>query len=130
SSPAAELDPQLARRLATDESSVRPIEPEADSVPAAAATPSSLEAFACLAAAADEDIAAVLEAETPQTAALVVSHLRPARAAEVLARVAPPRQAEIVRRLVELEQTDSEVIRLVERGVEERLQQIAHERRR
>ncbi len=78
----------------------------------------------------DEDVAAFLETEHPQAAALVVSHLDPGRAAQVLSLVAANRQTEIVRRLVELEQTDAEVLQLVEHGLEERLLELAHERRR
>lgn len=127
--PAAELDPQLAGRMAAERGqpeverpATAPLQPE---VVAPVGRP-----FACLETTTDEDLATFLETEAAQTAALVVSHLTPARAAEVLALVARQRQTEIVRRLVELDHTDSEVIRLVERGVEERLQQIAHERRR
>lgn len=125
-SPAAELDPALARRLAAEaEDAVG-----APDVAPTATAPPTARPFACLAEASDDDLAAFLEAENPQTSALVVSHLTPNRAAAVLAIVSAGRQAEIVRRLVELEQTDGEVVRLVERGVEERLREIAHERRR
>ncbi len=127
--PAAELDPQLAGLIAADRSqpvAETPVPaPSSDEVSSPTSRP-----FVCLETTADEDLATFLETEAAQTAALVVSHLTPARAAEVLALVSLQRQTEIVRRLVELDQTDNEVIRLVERGVEERLQQIAHERRR
>lgn len=127
--PAAELDPQLAGRLAAEQSQTESAAPAQTSPPTTEAT-SAARPFACLATTTDDDLATFLETEAAQTAALVVSHLTPARAAEVLALVSRQRQTEIVRRLVELEQTDGEVVRLVERGVEERLQQIAHERRR
>lgn len=127
-SPAAELDPALARRLAAEAEAEDAI--GAPDVAPTATAPPTARPFACLAEASDDDLAAFLEAENPQTSALVVSHLTPNRAAAVLAIVSAARQAEIVRRLVELEQTDGEVVRLVERGVEERLREIAHERRR
>ncbi len=86
--------------------------------------------FGILEHTSDQDIATFLELEHPQAAALVVSHLAPGRAAIVLSLLPKTKQTEIVRRLVELEPTNDEVTLLVELGVEERLAELAHERRR
>ncbi len=68
--------------------------------------------------------------ERPQTIALVLSHLPPERAGERAGAFAPALQVEVVRRLVDLENTDPETLREVERALEARLsQQFAIERR-
>ena len=68
-SPAAELDPALARRLAAEaEDAVG-----APDVAPTATAPPTARPFACLAEASDDDLAAFLEAENPQTSALVVA---------------------------------------------------------
>ena len=72
----------------------------------------------CLDAASSQALAGFLEREHPQTIAVVVSHLSPQRAAEVLSHLRPGVQVEVARRLVDLDQTDPEIIREVERGLE------------
>lgn len=59
-----------------------------------------------------------LEREHPQTVAVVVSHLPADRAAEILAHLPGELQIEVARRLVDLEETDPEILREVERGLE------------
>ena len=59
-----------------------------------------------------------LEREHPQTVAVVLSHLPAQRAAEILAHLSGGLQLEVARRLVDLEETDPEVLREVERGLE------------
>lgn len=66
-------------------------------------------------------IARILEGESSQTIALVLSHLASRQAGEVLARFTPEVQAEVVRRLVDLEQTEPEVLADIERGLASRL---------
>lgn len=59
-----------------------------------------------------------LEREHPQTIAVVISHLPADRAAEILAHLGESLQIEVARRLVDLEETDAEVLSEVERGLE------------
>lgn len=79
----------------------------------------------------DAKLANLLCSERPPTVALVLSHLPPDRAGEVLACLTPALQVEVVRRLVDLENTDAESLREIERALEARWsQQFAIERQR
>lgn len=69
-----------------------------------------------------EALVPFVEREHPQTIALVLSHLAPERAGHVLARLSPSIQAGVIRRMVDLEETDPQVLRDVERAVEVWLQ--------
>jgi flagellar motor switch protein FliG len=60
----------------------------------------------------------LLEREHPQAIALVLSHLPPELAGHVLSRLPATLQADVVRRLVDLEETDPNVVREVEQAVE------------
>jgi flagellar motor switch protein FliG len=76
-------------------------------------------------------LAPFLEREHPQTIAVVVSHLPADRAAEILAGLPADLQVEVARRLVDLEETDPEILREVERGLESWLcEQVRSDRRR
>jgi flagellar motor switch protein FliG len=87
--------------------------------------------FGFLRDAEEEKLSELLGDERPQTVALVLSHLPPERAGAVLSGLAPPLQVEVVRRLVDLENTDPETVREVERALETRLsRQFAIERSR
>ncbi len=78
-----------------------------------------------------ERLANILLSERPQTIALVLSHMPPERAGHVLVKLPADMQAEVVRRLVDLEETDPEILVEVERELQKRLaQQIHMERRR
>jgi flagellar motor switch protein FliG len=79
--------------------------------------------FQFLEEAETDKLARVLAGERPQTAALVLSHLSAMQAGAVLTRLPPPQQVEIIRRLVDLEETDPEILREVERGLQSRLSQ-------
>ncbi len=68
-----------------------------------------------------DHLARVLAAERPQIVAAVLSHLPPRQSGQVLVRLSPRLQVEVVRRLVDLEETDPEVLGEVERGLAERL---------
>jgi len=86
--------------------------------------------FGFLDATDDEKLAHLLHGERPQTIALVLSHLPSQRAAGVLAHVSPNLQVEIIRRLVDLDETDSNVLEEVQRALETRLsRQFAVQRR-
>lgn len=76
-------------------------------------------------------LARALSAERPQTVALVLSHLPAEQSGAVLVRLEAALQVEVVRRLVDLEETDPEILHEVERALESRLsQQVKMQRRR
>lgn len=58
-----------------------------------------------------------LRYERPQIVAVVMSQLPPASAAELLSSLSPGMQADVARRLVELEETDPEVLHEIEQGL-------------
>ena len=116
-----ELDERLARRLA--DQSYRVPEPSApDDAPE---TP-----FRFLRQTECEELGRILAGERPQTIALVLSHLPSEQAGRVLVLFSPATQAEVIRRLVDLEETDPDVLREVERGLQSRLAQRLPMRRR
>jgi len=59
--------------------------------------------------------------EHPQTIALVLSHVPPAKAAEILQHLQPERQQAVIRRIARMGQTNPEVLKEVERGLENRM---------
>jgi flagellar motor switch protein FliG len=77
-----------------------------------------------------DSVAPFLEREQPQTIAVVISQLAAQRAAEVLAGLPADLQIEVARRLVDLEETDPEILREVEQGLESWLCHQAHGARR
>jgi len=121
--PGIELDGQLARKLA-----LRAHRPAAsDPAPPRPAGPP----FQFLHEAEADKLARILGCERAQTIALVLAHLPPEQAGSVLARFHAPLQVEVVRRLVELEETEPEILWEVERALESRLsEQIRMQRRR
>jgi flagellar motor switch protein FliG len=62
--------------------------------------------------------------------ALVLSHLPPEQAGQVLAKFAPALQVEVLHRLIDLEETDGEILREIERALEVRLNQLVQAGRR
>jgi hypothetical protein len=74
--------------------------------------------FRFLHEAAGDTLTKLLEKEHPQTIAVVASHLPPERAAEALTQLAPQLQADVLRRIVDLDETDPEIIREVEQQME------------
>jgi len=62
-----------------------------------------------------------LRDEHPQTIALVLAHLPPDKAGDVLAGLEHHKKVEVVKRIAGIEQTSSQVIEEVERGMRERL---------
>ena len=78
-----------------------------------------------------EKLVKVLSTERPQVIALILSHLPPEQAGGVLIRLPAGLQVDVLRRLVDLEETDQEILREVERGLQSRLsEQIGMQRRR
>jgi flagellar motor switch protein FliG len=71
-----------------------------------------------------------LASERPQTIALVLSHMPPAKSGAVLGRLPENIQAEVVRRLVDMEETDPEILREVEEALRGRLSQYVETKRR
>lgn len=62
--------------------------------------------------------------EHPQTIALVLSHLPPSYGAEILAGLPSDRQLAVVRRVATMGQTNPEIIREVEAGLENRMSSV------
>ncbi len=120
-----ELDDRLAEKFAA----TGPVSARASR--GAAAVAEEPAAFRFLHEAEGDRLARVLAAERPQTIALVLAHLPPDQAGNVLVRLTPSIQVEVVHRLVDLEETDPETLREVERGLLTRLsEQVQIQRRR
>jgi flagellar motor switch protein FliG len=78
-----------------------------------------------------DKLARVLADERPQTIALVLSHMPHARAGAVLSRLAADLQVEVIHRLMDLEETDPEILHEVETALQARLsEQVEMQRRR
>jgi|GEM_PF-1246462 len=75
-------------------------------------------------------LAQILCSERPQVIALVLSHLPPDQAGQVLAKFAPALQVEVLHRLIDLEETDGEILREIEQALEVRLNQLVQAGRR
>ena len=77
--------------------------------------------FSFLQKAESENLLTFIQEEHPQTIALIVSHLPHHKASEILVGLPPQKQVEVVRRVANMEQTNPDVIREVEAGLESRL---------
>lgn len=120
-----ELDDRLAEKFAP--AGAEPARPARGGAPEA----DEFAAFRFLREAEGDRLARVLASERPQTIALVLAHLPPDQAGNVLVRLTPATQVEVVHRLVDLEETDPEILRDVERGLVTRLsEQVRMQRRR
>jgi flagellar motor switch protein FliG len=86
--------------------------------------------FRFLHAAAGTKLATRLQQEHPQTIAVVVSHLPPESGADLLGGLPPSLQAEVARRLVDLEETDPEILLEIEQGLETWLNEYERSSRR
>jgi flagellar motor switch protein FliG len=71
-----------------------------------------------------ENLLTFIQDEHPQTIALILSYLPPSKASEILVGLAGQKQVEVVKRIANMEQTNPEVIKEVERGLEHRLSDI------
>jgi len=133
--PGIELDDRLARKLAAQPNRVSSLSPSENPTArdraaetengAATARP-----FSFLQKAEADKLARTLDGERPQTIALVLSQVPPEQAGCVLARFSAALQAEVIRRLVELEETDPEILREVEQALQSRLSVHVGPRRR
>ena len=77
--------------------------------------------FSFLQKAESENLLTFIQDEHPQTIALIVSHLPHHKASEILVGLGEEKQVEVVRRVANMEQTNPDVIREVELGLESRL---------
>ncbi len=77
--------------------------------------------FAFLAKTDTENLRTFIQDEHPQTIALIVSHVTSGKAAEILAGLPLNKQLEVVTRVANMENTNPDVIREVELGLEMRL---------
>ena len=80
--------------------------------------------FSFLQKAESENLLTFIQDEHPQTIALILAHLPPAKASEILVGLPTQKQIEVVKRIANMEQTNPEVIKEVERGLEHRLSDI------
>lgn len=72
-----------------------------------------------------ENLLTFIQDEHPQTIALILSHVDANRAAEVLTNLAPQKQVEVVTRIANMDNTNPEVVKEVEEGLEMRLSGLA-----
>jgi flagellar motor switch protein FliG len=79
------------------------------------------EPFSFLRKADVEQLLTFIQDEHPQTIALILSHLTPAKGAEILTQLPQGKQMEVVSRISHMEQTNPEVIKEVEQGLEARI---------
>jgi flagellar motor switch protein FliG len=77
--------------------------------------------FSFLQKAEAENLLTFIQDEHPQTIALILCHLAHHKAAEILVGLPMQKQVEVVKRIANMEQTNPEVIREVEKGLESRL---------
>lgn len=77
--------------------------------------------FAFLAKTDADNLMTFIQDEHPQTIALILSHVQPDKASSILAGLPLEKQLEVVTRIATMDNTNPEVIREVERGLEMRL---------
>ncbi len=68
-----------------------------------------------------ENVITFINDEHPQTIALILSHLPPAYGAQIVAGLPPERQLAVIQRIAHMGQTNPEVIKQVEAGLESRM---------
>ncbi len=77
--------------------------------------------FSFLQRAESDNLLTFIQDEHPQTIALIVCHLPHHKAAEIIGGLPLQKQIEVIKRVANMEQTNPDVIREVERGLESRL---------
>jgi len=80
--------------------------------------------FSFLQKAESDNLLTFIQDEHPQTIALILAHLPAQKASEILVGLPSQKQIEVVKRVANMEQTNPEVIKEVERGLEHRLSDI------
>jgi flagellar motor switch protein FliG len=98
------LDPKLAERV------LQQIQTQVQKKP-----------FSFLQRAESENLLTFIQDEHPQTIALILCHLPHHKAAEILVGLPMQKQIEVIKRVANMEQTNPDVIKEVERGLESRL---------
>lgn len=114
---AAEGNLDYARRILTESLEGK----QAERVLAQIQTQVQKTPFSFLQRAESENLLTFIQDEHPQTIALILCHLPHHKAAEILAGLSLQKQIEVIKRVANMEQTNPEVIREVERGLEGRL---------
>jgi flagellar motor switch protein FliG len=71
-----------------------------------------------------QNLLAFLIDEHPQTIALILCHVAPSQAADILSGLPSERQIAVIRRVATMSQTSPEVIREVEKGLEQRMSSV------
>jgi flagellar motor switch protein FliG len=74
--------------------------------------------FEFLKEAAADVVARQLLREHPQTAAVVLAHLPPQRAADIASAMPPDVRSDVLRRIGDIDETDADIVREIERGLE------------
>ena len=77
--------------------------------------------FSFLQRAESESLLTFIQDEHPQTIALILCHLAHHKASEIIGGLPIQKQIEVIKRVANMEQTNPEVIREVEKGLESRL---------
>jgi len=80
--------------------------------------------FQFLQKAESENVLTFIQDEHPQTIALILAHMGPQKSAEILTGLPQQKQSEVIKRIASMDQTNPEVIREVEKGLETRLSDI------
>ena len=80
--------------------------------------------FSFLQRAESENLLTFIQDEHPQTIALIVCHLPHHKASEILTGLPAQKQVEVVKRIANMDQTNPQVIRDVEKGLETRLSNV------
>src|SRR5204862_776256 len=80
--------------------------------------------FAFLQRAESENLLTFIQDEHPQTIALILAHLPAQKAREIIVGLPSQKQVEVVKRVANMEQTNPEVVKEVERGLERRPSEI------
>ncbi len=88
----------------------------------------SKQPFSFLQKAETENLLTFIQEEHPQTIALILAHLPPHKGSEILVGLPAAKQIEVVIRIANMEQTNPEVIKEVERGLESRLSGIVSQK--
>ncbi len=71
-----------------------------------------------------ENVLTFIQDEHPQTIALILAHLQATKSSEILMGLSQQKQVEVIKRIASMEQTNPEVIKEVEAGLEHRLSDI------
>jgi len=91
---------------------------------------SSLEAipFGFLQKIEPDNLLTFITDEHPQTIALIVTHLNPIQGAGVINGLPPERQLAVIRRIATMQQTNPEIIKEVEKGLEGRMSSLMNQK--